>query len=527
MPSAGSDAEVQSAAAGARLEPGQLEARFPWGRFLAEGAFKQVYHVWNSQHSRQEAISVMDLQAIASDGCGESMAVLAQEIQVGMLASALVRHRICPHFVETFGFFNCAEMPAPTLWGTAEDPAPRGKMPVGRRGGRKAAAAAKPRYQFIGMELCELGDVEGYLRELPRGVLPVEDTVAVLFQMLFSIFAARHEYRLRHYDLKLLNFLVSRRAKVPCAAVEQTDQTVSVVQCGIDEHVFDVRMSANHAVLIKLADFGTSDVNSDTFNEPIGVDHFTTLENTAPELLLHGSQAVQGYALDTFAAGLAALHLFTGQAPYEELMDEVQCPAKLRVELRKAWSRAPQFDVVVATNKRLMDSSSDESDEDEDNTLYNTLYRYFVLLGVPGQSGVDSNSAAEHLQESSIWRAAVQVLVPSTVRGKTRKGQDAAVISKFRTDQAKFSIATGTAPCMVRARGRMAAIPGALELVQSMLEFLPERRPTMLRLLKSEVFSGLRVAHAMSQPHVAGYTCFYRGAHADGEYSSRPPLLDV
>eukprot|EP00611_Tribonema_gayanum_P010279 TRINITY_DN20249_c0_g1_i1.p1 TRINITY_DN20249_c0_g1~~TRINITY_DN20249_c0_g1_i1.p1 ORF type:complete len:510 (-),score=120.96 TRINITY_DN20249_c0_g1_i1:37-1422(-) len=461
------------------------------------------------------------------------MAVLAQEIRVGMLASALVRHRICPHFVETFGFFNCAEMPAPALWGTADDPAPRGKTPVGvvdrlpaarpkRGGGRKAAAAAQPRYQFIGMELCELGDVEGYLRELPQGVLPVEDTVAVLFQMLFSIFAARHEYRLRHYDLKLLNFLVK-----PCAAVEQTDQTVSVLQCGIDEHVFDVRMSANYAVLIKLADFGTSDVNSDTFNEPIGVDHFTTLENTAPELLLHGSQALQGYALDTFAAGLAALHLFTGQAPYEELMDEVQCPAKLRVELRKAWSRAPQFDVVVATNKRLMDSSSDESDEDEDNTLYNTLYRYFVLLGVPGQSGVDSDHAAEHLQGSSIWRAAVQVLVPNTVRGKTRKGHDAAVVSKFRTDQAKFSIATGTAPCMVRARDRMAAIPGALELVESMLEFLPERRPTMLRLLKSEVFSGLRVAHTMSQPPAAGYTCFYRGAHADGEYSSRPPLLDV
>jgi hypothetical protein len=94
----------------------------------------------------------------------------------------------------------------------------------------------------------------------------------------------------------------------------QSEGTVSVLKCGIGEHAFDVRMAAEHAVLIKMADFGTADTNCDRLGKPIGIDHFTTLENTPPELLFHGSNAQQSFAMDTFSAGLAVLHLFTGQA---------------------------------------------------------------------------------------------------------------------------------------------------------------------------------------------------------------------
>jgi hypothetical protein len=89
--------------------------------------------------------------------------------------------------------------------------------------------------------------------------------------------------------------------------------STSVLVCGIGQHVFDVRMPREKAVLIKMADFGTADVNSDTLDTAVGVDHFTTLENTPPELLFYGSKATQTYALDTFALGLATLHLFTGE----------------------------------------------------------------------------------------------------------------------------------------------------------------------------------------------------------------------
>lgn len=45
----------------------------------------------------------------------------------------------------------------------------------------------------------------------------------------------------------------------------------------------------------------------------------------SPSLYLRGRFVGQGYASDTFALALAAVHLFTGEAPYEEIMEEVGC----------------------------------------------------------------------------------------------------------------------------------------------------------------------------------------------------------
>jgi hypothetical protein len=89
--------------------------------------------------------------------------------------------------------------------------------------------------------------------------------------------------------------------------------TCLIGQYGIAEHIYDVYMPLNGAVMIKLADFGTADINTNTMGQPIGVDHYTTLENTPPEQLFHGLNVVQDYAHDTFGLGLATLHMFTGQ----------------------------------------------------------------------------------------------------------------------------------------------------------------------------------------------------------------------
>jgi hypothetical protein len=66
--------------------------------------------------------------------------------------------------------------------------------------------------------------------------------------------------------------------------------------------------------------------------------HYTTLENTAPEQLLLGAangsngsadeggtekvmvSAVSSFEADSFQLGLCMLHLYTGDAPYEELL---------------------------------------------------------------------------------------------------------------------------------------------------------------------------------------------------------------
>ena len=121
---------------------------------------------------------------------------------------------------------------------------------------------------------------------------------------------------------------------------------------------------------MKLADFGTADLVEETLGQPVGLDQFTTLENTPVDFLVDGDRATQvrarvyvghdvsclplspvaeraltvfaypvmclsvclsvcpfpsqqqqqqGYAADAFSLGLAVLHLFTGSAPYEEV----------------------------------------------------------------------------------------------------------------------------------------------------------------------------------------------------------------
>ena len=45
--------------------------------------------------------------------------------------------------------------------------------------------------------------------------------------------------------------------------------------------------------IAKWTDFGTADTDSSSCGQPIGVVHYTTLENTAPELWVLGDAAKQ------------------------------------------------------------------------------------------------------------------------------------------------------------------------------------------------------------------------------------------
>ena len=81
---------------------------FPFGQFLSDGAYKQVYRVWAAGARRVEALSVMDVNAITESG---NAAILAQELRASILMSALVRHRICPNHVETYGVLRTKHAP--------------------------------------------------------------------------------------------------------------------------------------------------------------------------------------------------------------------------------------------------------------------------------------------------------------------------------------------------------------------------------------------------------------------------------
>jgi hypothetical protein len=111
------------------------------------------------------------------------------------------------------------------------------------------------------------------------------------------------------------------------------------------------------------------------------------LENTAPEFLFLGSKvSTCSFAADTFALGLSFLHLLTGVAPYEELMADIRCPDILKRRLRNIWitddESSPYF-VISEVLSSLQDDSTEILDGGVVDVLYDTLYRYVVLFGVP------------------------------------------------------------------------------------------------------------------------------------------------
>lgn len=68
--------------------------------------------------------------------------------------------------------------------------------------------------QYIGMELCEHGDAEVFIKTQRDGLLPTVEAQGFLFQMAFALYAGRAELSLRHFDVKLLNFFVSDASRL-------------------------------------------------------------------------------------------------------------------------------------------------------------------------------------------------------------------------------------------------------------------------------------------------------------------------
>lgn len=95
----------------------ELIRAFPWGRFLGEGGFKDVYEVWCAGRGRREAVSVMDVAAMVAEG---EQAVVQQEVYVSFLLSDLVLTKRCPNFVQVYESFLFAFSPPPTIWGTTK-----------------------------------------------------------------------------------------------------------------------------------------------------------------------------------------------------------------------------------------------------------------------------------------------------------------------------------------------------------------------------------------------------------------------
>lgn len=207
--------------------------------------------------------------------------------------------------------------------------------------------------------------------------------------------------------------------------------------------------------------------------------NFTTLENTPPDFLLCGTAARADYAADSFALGLCWFHLLSGKAPYEETCEALKCPAELIKALKQIW--CAEGDGQYKPLRKL--AAADEQD-----TLYHTLYRFICLFGLPAiELGVEEvevfagtgkadTTAHPHVSSSPAWLAVGRWL--SSAAGRKIYARDCVMWCAY----------TGKAKPLAAAQRRMAALPGAEELLRGLTRFEPSRRWTTRRAMHSTLF---------------------------------------
>jgi hypothetical protein len=280
------------------------------------------------------------------------------------------------------------------------------------------------------MEMCKHEDTEEYIRKLPNNMLAPLDCRNLLFQMAFALHVAGDKLGMKHYDVKLLNFFL--QSALDDSTPENLHPHV-VLRYGVGSSVFRLRMASSTALIVKLADYGTSVLGSDSDGQPISIGQFTTFENTPPDYLILGNEAKQGYSHDCFGLGLCMLHLFTGHCPYEEILKDVVCPDILKTKLRKIWN-SPTHDIIGSA---MMYEDSDGTEE-EDETFYDTLYRFIVLFGMPKRK-------IKHEGSGKVRRAINCTLLKD----------DSPAARIFESDRSKFSLADGSNEIIANARRRL------------------------------------------------------------------------
>uniref|UniRef100_K3W6L9 Protein kinase domain-containing protein n=1 Tax=Globisporangium ultimum (strain ATCC 200006 / CBS 805.95 / DAOM BR144) TaxID=431595 RepID=K3W6L9_GLOUD len=478
--------------------------QYPRGHYLSDGAYKEVHKVYSTRDKRLEAVSVMDIDAIRSTG---NQNVVRQEIAHTILLSELVQSKFCPNFVAIYDLFVSSERPRTDRWGSAEYRKPSELLTDRRLSvDPKSLTAASLRhslgdgnrvYQYIQMEFCDGGDLEDFISLQDDKLLPLKRVVVpFFFQMVFSVYCARERFHFRHCDIKLLNFFLKDIDRERMLH-KQPDEDM-LLQYWVEDSAFDLQLPGPFSYWIKLADYGTADSNAESLGKPVALDQFTTLENTPIEFLLEGDAAVRSYGADTFALGLCLLHLLTGSAPYEEILDDVRCPLELLKDLDRIWMN-PRKSSGFSVLKRVVK-------DDPEKVLYHTLYRYLVLFGLPEENpsadkGVDKVWLVllKHLRPEALAVAQPAVAAPNTRRSRSATASARAVAKSvsvkdmFEQDRAKYSLDHGSNAMIARGRARMEATPGAREVLTTLVHFNPLKRPTMKSVLLHPLFQSLQV----------------------------------
>jgi serine/threonine protein kinase len=404
------------------------------------------------------------------------------ELSVSAMLSSLARRAVCPNFITIRGVFSCPHPPAPTHWGTMTKKAPLGEsfLPGQKyKPPRKPKQSHSGRYVYIRMELCNEGDAEDFLKRQPDEMVDTNLAQAITFQTAFALHAAADKFSVKHYDMKLLNIFLH---------APETKRNL-VLRYGLGSHTFAVNMPPDQAYIAKVADYGTANIRPESNGQPVTIAQFTTLENTPPDFMILGDMAKQGHAHDCFGLGLCMLHLFTGHAPYEEILEKVKCPPGFKKRLRNIWENENNNDYKIIRSVILTDVYKDEAgnviDGEPDETLYDTLYRFLVLFGIP-------DVQFESKRCPKVWKAIHEsfVLSPTQKLGKSARSAPSDK-SVYRRHCNSFSVLNGSNKYIARARKSLESMNGGLDLLFKLCSFDPCTRATALEVLNSPFMANL------------------------------------
>jgi Protein kinase domain len=425
----------------------------------------------------------------------DNIQIVANELAVSAVASSLVRRCICPNFLSMHRVFTCAHAPPASHWGCESRKKPKGgkydknrplcqlKTPKGGSPGR---------YQYIQMELANEGDAEELIKRQKDELLPLDTARFLLFQVAFALFAAAEKYSIKHYDIKLLNIFVHK-----------TNSDL-VLRYGLGSHVFAMEMTSSTSYIAKLADFGTSNMEPSTCGLPVTISNFTTLENTPPDFLILGDNAKQGHGHDNFGLGLVMLHLYTGFRPYEEILEDVHCPPNLKERLRLIWESEKDAGYSVIRTLIFDGVDVDEYgnvEGEKDYTLYDTLYRYLVLFGIPKHTFLDKDGRHvwNAITDSLLGKSACSTNTCSeNTSGRHKSNRDSTI---FNRDSKRYSIRSGTNKYIARARHALSFTHGGLDLLYDLCNFDPSIRATAMDVLNSKLMEDLREHPGSTKSH--------------------------
>jgi serine/threonine protein kinase len=439
--------------------------------------------------------------------------IVGAELAVSAMLSSLVRRNICPNFVVTRRVFTCPYEPPKYHWGSEENKKPKGGEYSPRacdvRKPREPHTKFRARYQYMRMELCTEGDAEEYLKRQPKEAVSSSQARQLLFQVAFALHAAADRFSLKHYDLKLLNIFLQKPPDV--------DAEFITLRYGFGSHTFSLQMRTCEALIAKIADYGTANVRLESNGQPATLGQFTTLENTPPEFMILGDLATQGHGHDAFGLGLCMLHLFTGYAPYEEILAPVKCPPGLRAKLQRIWEHENSRGYSVIRSVIMADVCKDEYgrliDGQPDGTLYDTLYRFLVLFGIPEKK-------YKMKEQRRVWKAISSLQQSDLTRkmhGNHGSPKDRALDAfQFERDQKEYSILLGENKYISRARKELQQVDGGLDLLFSLVDFDPDKRATVCDVLNSKFMGSLREDNNLGNinnesNHILSYMAYATG----------------